>query len=69
MIENPFPLLLGGIVSLLILYFIIMLAVRSGNEVSKRNKQIAIQNHLLVIVARKLGCSEEDLDEAYKENS
>lgn len=69
MSENPFPILFGAIVGLLVLYFIIMFAVRAGNDVSKRSKQLAIQNHLLVILARKMGCSEEELDEAYKGNS
>lgn len=62
--ENSiFPLLLSGIGGLVIMYFIIQSAVRSGNSVDYRNDQMRKQTDLLIAIAKKHGVSDEEINQ------
>lgn len=62
--ENSiFPLLLFGIGGLVVMYFIIQSAVRSGNSVDYRNDQIRKQTDLLTAIAKKQGVGEEEINQ------
>lgn len=63
---NSTEILLIAIGGILVQFFLIMFAVRIGNDVKERNKQLIIQNNLLHLLCEKMGVAADKINEAYK---
>jgi len=63
---SPEMVLIVFIISLVLQYAIIRMAVSHGNNTKHRDTHLKIQTNLLTYMARKAGVSEEDIQESFK---
>lgn len=59
--DNAFPILLGWVLSLAILYFVIKAAVRDGNNSKKRDELLQRQIDILKAMAKKQGVDVDNI--------